>query len=156
MGYSMEIKIVKWEDRFAKAYIDLSIEWLEKYVSVEPGDLEIIEHPYEAVLNNGGMIWFALVNNTAVGTVTMIKSSNNSYELAKLAVTEKYKKLGIGEKLINAAIDFAKENKAQKIYLFTNHNLIPAINLYKKCKFVEIPLIDNKYIESDMKMELYL
>ena len=155
MGYSMEIKIVKWEDRFAKAYIDLSIEWLEKYVSVEPGDLEIIEHPYEAVLNNGGMIWFALINNTAVGTVTMIKS-NDSYEVAKLAVTEKYKKLGIGERLMKVAIEFARENSTKKIYLFTNHNLIPAINLYKKCGFVQIPLIDNKYIESDMKMELYL
>ena len=151
----MEIKIAKWEDRFAKAYIDLSIEWLEKYVSVEPGDLEIIEHPYEAVLNNGGMIWFALLDNTPIGTVTMIKS-NDSYEVAKLAVTEKYKKLGIGERLMKVAIEFARENGTKKIYLLTNHNLIAAINLYKKCGFVQIPLIDNKYIESDMKMELYL
>lgn len=155
MGYSMKFKIIKWEDRFAKAYIDLSIEWLEKYVSVEPGDLEIIEHPYEAVLNNGGMIWFALLDNTPIGTVTMIKS-NDSYEVAKLDVTEKYKKLGIGERLMKVAIEFARENSTKKIYLFTNHNLIPAINLYKKCGFVQIPLIDNKYIESDMKMELYL
>lgn len=151
----MKFKIIKWEDRFAKAYIDLSIEWLEKYVSVEPGDLEIIEHPYEAVLNNGGMIWFALLDNTPIGTVTMIKS-NDSYEVAKLDVTEKYKKLGIGERLMKVAIEFARENSTKKIYLFTNHNLIPAINLYKKCGFVQIPLIDNKYIESDMKMELYL
>ena len=151
----MKIKIIKWEDRFAKAYIDLSIEWLEKYVSVEPGDLEIIEHPYEAVLNNGGMIWFALLDNTPIGTVTMIKS-NDSYEVAKLAVTEKYKKLGIGERLMKVAIEFARENGTKKIYLFTNHNLIPAINLYKKCGFVQIPLIDNKYIESDMKMELFI
>lgn len=155
MGYSMKFKIIKWEDRFAKAYIDLSIEWLEKYVSVEPGDLEIIEHPYEAVLNNGGMIWVALLDNTPIGTVTMIKS-NDSYEVAKLAVTEKYKKLGIGKRLMKVAIEFARENSTKKIYLFTNHNLIPAINLYKKCGFVQIPLIDNKYIESDMKMELYL
>ena len=139
MGYSMEIKIVKWEDRFAKAYIDLSIEWLEKYVSVEPGDLEIIEHPYEAVLNNGEMIWFALLDNTPIGTVTMIKS-NDSYEVAKLAVTEKYKKLGIGERLMKVAIEFARENGTKKIYLFTNHNLIPAINLYKKCGFVQYHL----------------
>ena len=151
----MEIKIVKWEDRFAKDYIKLSIEWLEKYVSVEPGDLEIIEHPYEAVLNNGGMIWFAVIDNAPVGTVTMIKV-NNSYELAKLAVTEKYKEMGIGKRLMQVAIKFAKENRAKKIYLYTNHNLTPAIDLYKKCGFTQIPLIDNKYIESDMKMELYL
>ena len=101
------------------------------------------------------MIWFALLDNTPIGTVTMIKS-NDSYEVAKLAVTEKYKKLGIGKRLMKVAIEFARENSTKKIYLFTNHNLIPAINLYKKCGFVQIPLIDNKYIESDMKMELYL
>lgn len=151
----MEIKIVKWEDKFAKDYINLSIEWLEKYVSVEPGDLEIIEHPYEAVLNDGGMIWFAIIDNIPIGTVTMIKTDNN-YELAKLAVTERYKKMGVGNSLMQVAIKFAKENRAEKIYLYTNHNLTPAIYLYKKCGFIQIPLIDNKYIESDMKMELYL
>ena len=139
----MEIKIVKWEDKFAKDYINLSIEWLEKYVSVEPGDLD------------GGMIWFAIIDNIPIGTVTMIKTDNN-YELAKLAVTERYKKMGVGNSLMQVAIKFAKENKAEKIYLYTNHNLTPAIYLYKKCGFIQIPLIDNKYIESDMKMELYL
>lgn len=151
----MEIKIVKWEDKFAKDYINLSIEWLEKYVSVESGDLEIIEHPYESVLNDGGMIWFAIIDNIPIGTVTMIKTDNN-YELAKLAVTERYKKMGVGNRLMQVAIKFAKENKAEKIYLYTNHNLTPTIYLYKKCGFIQIPLIDNKYIESDMKMELYL
>ena len=85
----------------------------------------------------------------------MIKTDNN-YELAKLAVTERYKKMGVGNSLMQVAIKFAKENKAEKIYLYTNHNLTPAIYLYKKCRFIQIPLIDNKYIESDMKMELYL
>ncbi len=57
---------------------------------------------------------------------------------------------------MKVAIEFARENGKKKIYLFTNNNLNPAINLYKKCGFGQIPLIDNKYIVSDMKMELYL
>ena len=109
----MEIKIVKWEDKFAKDYINLSIEWLEKYVSVEPGDLEIIEHPYDAVLNDGGMIWFAIIDNIPIGTVTMIKTDNN-YELAKLAVTERYKKMGVGNSLMQVAIKFAKRIRLKK------------------------------------------
>ena len=40
----MEIKIVKWEERYAQDFIDLSVEWLEKYVRVEPADEEILYH----------------------------------------------------------------------------------------------------------------
>lgn len=31
-----ETKIIGWADKYHQAFIDLSVEWLEKYVSVEP------------------------------------------------------------------------------------------------------------------------
>lgn len=145
------IEIVKWDDRYSMAYISLAVEWLEKYVSVEPGDLEIIKHPHEAVLSPGGMIWFALKDGEPVGTVTMLKSGDGIYELAKLAVTERCRGLKLGAILMETAIDFAKENGAKKVYLFTNHKLRPAIALYHKFGFQDVLLI-----ESDMKMELIL
>lgn len=41
-----------------------------------------------------------------------------------------------------------------KVILYTNHKLVPAICLYKKFGFCEVDIGCNKYIESDMKMEL--
>ena len=41
----MEIEIEKWKDKFAKDFIRLSVEWLEKYVRVEPADEALLYHP---------------------------------------------------------------------------------------------------------------
>lgn len=152
----MKITIVAWNDSYAQDFISLSVEWLEKYVRVEPADEEILYHPHETILDNGGMIFFARCNDKNVGTAAIINMGNGCYELAKFAVTESYKGQHIGDMLIEKAISFACKKDAEKIILFTNSKLIPAIHLYRKYNFVDVPLIDNEYEESDMKMELVL
>ena len=152
----MEVKVIGWHDKYAQDFINLSVEWLEKYVRVEPADEEILYHPHESILNDGGMIFFANYNGANVGTISMINMGNNVYELAKLAVTESCKGHHISDALMESAISFAKEKGAERIILFTNSKLIPAIHLYHKFGFVDVPLVDNEYEESDMKMELIL
>lgn len=80
--------------------------------------------------------------------------SDNVFELAKLAVTERHKGKKIGNLLMQRCIAFAKEKGVDKVILYTNHKLVPAICLYKKFGFCEVDIGCNKYIESDMKMEL--
>lgn len=150
------MEIVRWKEEYAQDFIDLSIEWLEKYVRVEPADEVILYDPHGAILDDGGMIFFANSEGRNVGTVAMIRMEEGVYELAKLAVTEAVKGLHIGDLLMEAAIGFAKDAHAKKIILFTNSKLIPAIHLYHKHGFLDVPLIDNEYEESDMKMELLL
>lgn len=151
-----KVQIIEWKDKYGNDYISLSVEWLEKYVSVEPADLEILHNPHKAVLDNGGNIFFAKCGERIVGTVSMIKCSDAAFELAKLAVTEEYKGRKIGNLLMESALQFAKDKGAQKIILYTNHKLIPAIRLYEKYGFCEVPLENNKYLESDIKMEIIL
>lgn len=146
------IQIVRWSDMYARAFIDLSVEWLEKYVSVEPADLEILHHPHETVLDPGGMIFFAVDGDKPVGTVAMIPYDDGHMELAKLAVTESYKGRGISNMLMRAALEFAEARDVHQVILYTNRKLIPAIHLYKKYGFHEVPLEHNKYQESDMMM----
>ena len=152
----MGTAIVKWKDEYKEDFINLSIEWLEKYVRVEPADEEILYHPYESILNDGGMIFFAQQDGVNIGTVSMINMGSGDYELAKLAVTESFKGQHIGDLLMETALAYAKEKDAKKVILFTNSNLIPAIGLYRKYGFVDIPVTDNEYEEADMKMELSL
>lgn len=148
------IKIIEWEDKYAEQFKRLSLEWLEKYVSVEPADLEIINNPHRSILDKGGMIFFALCDGLIVGTVAMIRQNDGSFELAKLAVTEGYKGLKIGNLLMEKSLEFASQRKAITVFLYTNRRLLPAINLYEKFGFKEVPVAQNKYIEADMKMEL--
>lgn len=152
----MGINIIEWEDRFAQDFISLSEEWLRKYVRIEAADEKLLHHPHETILDLGGMIFFANLDGVNIGTVSMIKMSDSVFELAKLAVTEACKGRHIGDLLMERAISYAKENSVEKIILFTNSSLIPAIRLYNKYGFTEVPLVDNEYEESDIKMELRL
>lgn len=152
----MEVKIVEWKDEYFADYFDISMEWLREYDIVEPIDIEIITHPHEKVLDDGGMIFFARCEDRNVGTISMISMGEDCFELAKIGVTKSFRGLGIGDLLMEAAIDFAKRKGAKKIILFTIEMLVPAINLYHKFKFKDIPHTGSKYEDSDMKMELYL
>lgn len=151
-----DIKLIEWEEKYRNDFVRLSIEWLEKYVVVEEEDLRILNDPKGQVLEKGGNIFFAVSKMDVIGTVAMIKIDGYSFELAKLAVTEEFKGYKIGQRLVEACIRYAKDKNADKIILYTNKRLIPAIRLYKKLGFKEVPLINNKYQESDMKMELGL
>ena len=41
----MGIRIVPWEDRFAGAFEDISVAWLEEFDLLEPIDLEMLRNP---------------------------------------------------------------------------------------------------------------
>ncbi|MGN0034653.1 MAG: GNAT family N-acetyltransferase [Coriobacteriales bacterium] len=150
------IEIVRWSDSYADDYVNLSVEWLEKYVRVEAADKAILYHPHEAVLDSGGMILFARDGDVNVGTVTLIRKDEHTFELAKLAVTEVYRSRHIGDQLVRAALAFAEEKGAERIVLFTNSRLRPAIHLYEKHGFRHVAMEENEYEESDMKMMLDL
>lgn len=150
------IEWLTYEEKYKNDLKQLSYEWLEKYVSVEPEDVRILENPEEIIIKPGGEIIFARYEGEIVGTVSLIKVDEQTFELAKLAVTEKSQGLKIGNQLMDKALEFAKSKRATKVILYTNRILISAIAVYQKYGFVEIPLIENKYLESDLKMEKIL
>lgn len=150
-----DVTIGPWEERYAADFVRLSVEWLEEFVRVEEADRAILDHPHEAVLDGGGMIFFAKRGAEVVGTVAMIRVGDR-FELAKLGVTAACRGERIGDRLMARAIAYARENSAREVYLFTNHKLQAAIRLYRQYGFVDVPLEDNEYEESDMKMRLEL
>ena len=151
----MAFEIVEWRDTFADDFRTLTLEWLEKYVEVEEHDIETIENPRKIILDPGGMVWFALDGSRVVGTVSIIKENEN-WELAKLAVTEEYKGRGIGTLLMNTALSHARKSGIEKLVLFTNSSLTPAIHLYHKFGFRDVELTGKAYDTADTKMELYM
>lgn len=152
----MNIKILDWEDRFAEDFINLSLEWLEKYLWIEPADEEVLYHPHEAILDAGGMIFFANNGTENIGTVALIKMDEKTFELVKLGVTEAYKGNHISRLLMDKAISYAREKCAEKIILFSNSGLVPALKLYETYGFQNVPVEDSEFEGADVKMELLL
>lgn len=152
-----DVKIVPYQKKYESYFRKLNIEWLEKYFTVEPFDNKLLNSPEEEIINKGGEIFFALLKNEVVGTCAVIKVDRKTYELTKMAVTEKAQGKQVGKKLGLTVIGFAVSKRAKKIVLDTNHKLKAAIYLYRKLGFVTIPYeYDNKYKRELIRMELNL
>lgn len=152
----LQVTIEEWQELYHRDFVSLSIDWLQKYVSVEPVDLEILNNPEKYIFSRGGKVFFARLNNETVGTVAMIPYGNKAYELAKMTVSEEHRGLGIGQLLMEHSINFAKSQKAEKVVLFTANVLVPAVKLYRRFGFSDVASTDKKYQEADMYMELCL
>ncbi len=134
------VEIVSYKEAYNDFIRSLNYEWLEKYFFVEPNDVKQLGNPQAEILDKGGQIYFALHNNEVVGTASLIKVSDQEYELGKMAVTENHKGLGIGKKLMEHCLDKAIHLGAKKVSLYSNTKLIAAINLYEKYGFAAVPL----------------
>ncbi len=82
------VDIVDFKPEYRDHFRDLNVEWLEKYFVVEPIDREVLWNP-ERIIEDGGVILFAKINQTIVGTCALLKQ-DDGWELSKMAVTESY------------------------------------------------------------------
>ena len=80
-----------------------------------------------------------------------------TFELAKMAVESAAQGRGYGDRLVEAAVEFARAAGARRIILVSNTLLGPALNLYRKHGFCEVPLDPaNGYTRADIQLELSL
>ena len=147
------IEILEYTDETSSYIRDLNYEWLQKYFEVEPNDILQLNYPQREIIDKGGRIYYASFDKLIAGTATLIVVSPGVYELGKMAVSEKMQGRGIAQKLLEHCIDKARELKASKMILYSNTKLHPAISLYRKFGFSEVPLVDSHYFRSDIKME---
>ena len=153
----LKVNIIAFDEQYAADFTKLNFEWLEKYFYIEDYDREVLTQPQKYILNDGGQIFFALIDGKVVGTVALIKRGVGVFELSKMAVTEDYKGMRIGQKLMYACIDYAGQQGMERLFLDSNRKLVPAITLYHKVGFKEIPVPeDTPYERCNIRMELYL
>ncbi|HEY0068098.1 MAG TPA: GNAT family N-acetyltransferase [Flavisolibacter sp.] len=134
----------------------LNRQWIEKHFFLEEIDRYVLSHPGEAILDKGGAILMALYDGEVAGTVALKKAGSDVYEFTKMAVYETFRRRGIAEALSQAAFEKAAQLGAGKIILYTQSGLQPAILLYKKLGFRQVPLEPGVYQRADVKMEIDL
>lgn len=149
------VEIIQYEEKHANDFHQLNRQWLEKYFYVEDLDEKVLSNPFEYIINPGGFIMMARLNNKIVGTVALMVNNGKQLELTKMAVSPKYQGLGIGEKLAEAAIQQYEAADFDNLYLESNRQLVPALNLYDKLGFKEreCPFKQPHYSRADIYME---
>ena len=151
----LKIFIKKYETKFDNDFFVLNKAWIEESWILEESDKKDLLNP-DKIIHNGGQVFFALENQKVIGTVAMINSSDDRFELAKMTVQEDFRGKGIANMLMDECLKFAKENKANEIFLISNDSLTIARNLYDKYGFKEVDLDSQKYDRGNVKMMLTL
>ena len=151
-----QLEIIAYNERLAVNFKQLNEAWLQKYFEIEPIDVEMLSNPTQYFIDKGGYIFFAKFADEIAGTFALLKESDSVYELSKMAVAESFQGKNIGNRLMEFAITKATELKAAKIILYSNTKLSPAIHLYRKYGFVEVPVISSGYKRCNIKMELII
>lgn len=151
-----EVKIIPYDPQYKQAFRALNEEWIKTFFKMEAGDYKLLDNPEEHIINKGGHIVFALLNDEPVGTCALVKLADepHKFELSKMAVSPKAQGKKIGYLVGQALVDKARELKAESIFLETNSVLVPAIRLYEKLGFKHMPVSDSVYDRCDTQMLL--
>ncbi|GGG68589.1 GNAT family N-acetyltransferase [Paenibacillus radicis (ex Gao et al. 2016)] len=94
----------------------------------------------EHYLNAGGGFWIALADQQLVGSIGLMKKTDEVYVLKKFFVHEDYrgKEIGIGKALYDTLLQFAADHGARTILLDSPSVAARSHRFYKKNGFKEI------------------
>lgn len=149
----MTISIRNSEPALLPHFETLNRQWIEKYFVLEPVDVEVLRHPEKNILEKGGTIIFAAAGDEIVGTVGLKHIDADCTEMTKLAVDERYHGHKIGWLLVQEIMQRAVAQGYKKMVLYSNTILVPALNMYAKIGFREIPQEPGRLYRSTIKME---
>ncbi len=153
----MSFDICPYKREHASSFRDLNLEWLEQYFYVEPRDKELLEKCEETILDKGGYIFMAIIDDRPVGCFALIPKEEGVFELGKMAVSAKHQGKKVGQQLLEFCIAFAKEKGWRQVLLYSHTKLKSAIHIYKKYGFIPVEMeTKTPYERSNIKMTLTL
>lgn len=151
-----DLRIVDYEPRHRAAFRALNLEWIERYFELEEADRVVLDDPEGTILAPGGHILMAELGPDVAGCCALIREPDATFELAKMAVAPAMQGQGIGMRLGRAAIDRARREGARRVELVTNSALAPALHVYRRLGFVDVPVGASEYARADVRMVLDL
>lgn len=117
----------------------------------EFSDMDQVESQY---FKNHGNFLVILDDETIIGSGAIRKIDDETAELKRMWLLEKYHGQGIGYRTIIQLFDFARSKGYKTIYLQTSPEQTRALDFYKRLGFKEIPAYNEKTGEISMSLNL--
>ncbi|MFN2100685.1 GNAT family N-acetyltransferase [Altererythrobacter sp. MF3-039] len=144
MSKILEYRIRPFELKDAAAFAGLNRRWIETLFLMEPKDISQLEHPKASILDKGGFIAIAEANGWVIGTGAILPAAlapddgKRWFEIVKMSTDLSAQRMGIGSRILDRLIEFARENDGDAIWLETNDQLEAATHLYRKTGFRDL------------------
>jgi putative acetyltransferase len=143
----------------ADAFRQLNEEWIARYFSLEEQDRIQLMDPEDSILHRGGQIVMAIAREERIGCCALILVEPGVFEVAKMAVSERYRGRGVGRKLLEYTIAQARVLGAHTLELASNTKLANAVHLYESLGFQHLQpekVEPSPYARANVFMELHL
>jgi len=155
----MSVRVREYQPQDREVFRRLNEEWLNRYFAIEEKDRHMFDDPERRIIANGGVIFILELDGKPVGCCALLNKDGETFEVAKMAVTEAHQGKRLGRLLLQACIDRARTLGKRRLFLETNSKLAAAIGLYRKLGFVELAsdqITPSEYVRVDMVMEMRL
>jgi putative acetyltransferase len=142
----------------AEVFRELNEAWIARYFRLEEQDHIQLGDP-KNILRHGGQIVVAVAGEERIGCCALVFVKPGVFEVAKMAVSERYHGHGIGRKLLEYTIAQAKILGAHTLELASNTKLANAVHLYESVGFRHLPperVEPSPYARANVFMELHL
>lgn len=151
----MTPRIEPFRREHAAAFDSLNRAWLVGHNLLEGPDEDQLTDPWTHILNPGGQIFVATEGPEVLGSCAVVPQPDGSLELAKLAVSPSARGQGLGRRLVQACLDFARQQGITRVVLLSNSQLKSAVKLYESMGFQHRPVPpDSHYVTADVYMEM--
>ncbi|MHB1744384.1 MAG: GNAT family N-acetyltransferase [Acidobacteriaceae bacterium] len=157
----MNIQIREFQPGDEIAFRSLNEAWITASFRLEAEDVATLGDPQHHILDAGGHIYFAVQPQTGevLGCCALLAMEEGCFEVAKMAIAERFRRQGIGGQLLRGTIAEARSLGARRLYLVTHHSLKNAIGLYESEGFVHLRAEDappSPYARATVFMERFL
>lgn len=157
MRHDDDLVIDTFRPEHAEPFAALNREWLVAYGLLEPPDEHHLADPWEHLIVPGGQIFVALRGREVVGTCAVVPAEPGVFELVKLSVAPSMRGHGLGRRLVEACLAYARERGVRRVALVSSSRLASALRLYERLGFEYRPLPPGlAYATADVYMELTL
>lgn len=149
------MKVIEYDPKYRQDFIDFNSAWIvNNFGFLEQEDKETFEN-IEQSLKSGAMIYFAIDEETqdAMATCMAKPMDGTSWELCKMGANEAYKRRGAGNAVFEAAMQYAIDHGAKRLFMLSNSSLKPAMHMYETHGFREVKLDDYEYERGDIAFE---
>jgi GNAT superfamily N-acetyltransferase len=136
---NQQITFRLFQEGDAEAFRELNREWIARYFKVEEQDLIQLDDPVGNILRPGGQIVMAIADGERIGCCALVFVKTGVFEVAKMAVSERYRGKGIGRRLLEYTIAQARRLGAHTLELASNTKLANAVHLYESLGFRHLP-----------------
>ena len=129
---SSEVAIHRNDRSALPRFAALNAEWIEELHYLEDSDKAMVANP-EIYLENGGQVFSAHLDGVVAGACALKPHPDGQWELTKMAVDSTYRGHRIGQLLMDAVQDYARDVlKLERIFLLSNTKNAAALRLYER------------------------